>query len=173
REEGPLPRGSPANEAVQWSAIWPAAFRMLARASADNPTQASLPIQKSTKQRIASSRSPRASAVTNSSRTRQNSKYEVQSPAYFSAAKNTGSINVRDWARRDLRAPSATPIRRRMNSHQMKCVGTTPKQGLDRVQFGVKTDGGRLRATGGRARADQIRRDTAIARLQGALGVAP
>src|SRR6516225_6527975 len=92
--------GSAANEACQSSTILSAASSMLARASAGNPTQASLPIQKSTKRRIANSRSPRASAVTNSSRTRQNSKYEVQSPAYFSAAKNTGSINVRDWTRR-------------------------------------------------------------------------
>src|SRR6516164_8364440 len=66
--------GSAANEACQSSTILSAASSMLARMSADNPTQASLPIQKSTKRRIANSRSPRASAITNSSRTRQNSK---------------------------------------------------------------------------------------------------
>src|SRR5262249_36173730 len=100
KAERPDLPGSAANEACQSSTILSAAFSMLARASADSPTQASLPIQKSTKRRIADSRSPRASAATNSSRTRQNSKYEVQSPAYFSAAKNTGSINVREWTRR-------------------------------------------------------------------------
>src|ERR1700730_8130546 len=55
----------------------------------------------------------------------------------------------------------------------MKRVGTALQQGLDRAQFGVETECGLLRPSRGATVADQIGRDTAISRLQLALGVAP
>src|SRR6516162_79969 len=55
----------------------------------------------------------------------------------------------------------------------MKRVGTTLQRLLDRAQFDLETECGMLRPSRGATVADQIRRDTAIARLQGGLGVAP